>query len=86
MLDAGVLNSSLLSMNSRLTHSTAAGSEGSSGMLFTAPLSALPRTVSTAYTALACNCLLYRNKPHPEAQTSQKGWAWLLRNQCFHGG
>lgn len=56
MLDAGVLNSSLLFMNSRLTHSTAAGSEGSSGLSFTAPLSAIPGAVCTAYPPLARNC------------------------------
>ena len=49
ILDAGVLRSSVLFVNSRLTHSTTAGSAGSSGMLFTVPLPAIPSTVCTAY-------------------------------------
>lgn len=41
----------------------------------------LPSQVLCALlTPLARNCLLYRHKPYIEAQTSQKGWAWLLRN------
>lgn len=81
ILDAGVLSSSVLFMNSQPQLALKAA-----GICYSLSLFLPSQVLCALLTPLARNCLLYRHKPYIEAQTSQKGWAWLLRNGRLHGG